>query len=240
MPMSCTSFLILFLPNSLPQYPNGHFQISGYPSPTENSFQQQLQNIRGRMMIFCFPSQILNVILAPQPLAKAALHLWPPIKGCQGDEKSGSPRCCTKATKSNPKLFQYCFEPGITRGTWLPYVTGTLRMQFISENWVWCMVDKPYHRANSHSSFRLITWFAVEIELCLRLRHTPNNGEITVKRRWLLCIRMAFPCTTHNIPEVNSMDMGGAIPNEREDRARIEVWLRKWEPLLWYLRSLKG
>ena len=50
------------------------------------------------------------------------------------------------------------------------------------ENWVWCMVDKLYHRATPHSSFRLIVRFVVEIVLCLRLRHTPNNWEITVQR----------------------------------------------------------
>ena len=35
-----------------------------------------------------------------------------------------------------------------------------------SENWVWCIVDKLYHRANPRSSFRPIARFVVEIQ-CL-------------------------------------------------------------------------
>ena len=35
---------------------------------------------------------------------------------------------------------------------------------FFSENWVWYMVNKLYHRANLHSSFRPIVRFVVEIQ----------------------------------------------------------------------------
>ena len=36
-------------------------------------------------------------------------------------KKSGIPLCSVIATKSNPKDFQYCFEPGIEHGTAVPY-----------------------------------------------------------------------------------------------------------------------
>ena len=31
------------------------------------------------------------------------------------------PSCCVIATKSNPKDFQYCFDPGMVHGTSVPY-----------------------------------------------------------------------------------------------------------------------
>jgi hypothetical protein len=42
-----------------------------------------------------------------------------------------------------------------------------------SENWVWYMVDKPYHRANPHSSFRPIARFTVELQRFVCDRATP-------------------------------------------------------------------
>ena len=44
---------------------------------------------------------------------------------------------------------------------------------FFSENRVWCMVDKLYHRANSHSSPRPITRFAEELQRFVCNRTTP-------------------------------------------------------------------
>ena len=42
-----------------------------------------------------------------------------------------------------------------------------------SENRVWCMVDKLYHRANSHSSPRLIARFTEELQCFVCDRATP-------------------------------------------------------------------
>ena len=55
--------------------------------------------------------------------------------------------------------------------------TLSVRYAIFSENRVWCMVDKPYHRANSRSSFRPIVRFAVEPQSFVCDRATPPTIE---------------------------------------------------------------
>ena len=78
------------------------------------------------------------------------------------------------------------------------YVTGfgkTLRMGFFSENWVWCMVDKLYHRV------RPIVHFIVKIQHFVCDPTTPSVIE-KLRSKALLCTRKAFPHTTRE-PEIN-------------------------------------
>ena len=65
------------------------------------------------------------------------------------------------------------------------------------------MLDKLYHRANLHSSFKLIhcALCCGDTALCLQSCHTPNNREI-YSLKALLCTRMAFPLTTRE-PEMD-------------------------------------
>ena len=115
-----------------------------------------------------------------------------------------------------------------------------------SENWVWCMVDKLYHRANPRSNLRPIVCLVVEIQRFVCDRATP---PIIDGLKVLLCTRMAFPHTIvtrksikwtwaepfemnvkieqEREPEINWMDLGGAVRNERKDQAR--VGFRCWQ-----------
>ena len=52
-----------------------------------------------------------------------------------------------------------------------------LCMRFFSENRIWCLVDKPYHRANWRSSFRPIARFAVELQSFVCDCATPSKIE---------------------------------------------------------------
>ena len=82
------------------------------------------------------------------------------------------------------------------------------------------MVDKLYHGVNPRSSLRSITCFIVEIQ-----RFVCDHATRPISRNYglnaLLCTCMAFPHTTRD-PDLNKMDMGGAVRNERKDRARVE------------------
>ena len=53
----------------------------------------------------------------------------------------------------------------------------TLCMRFFSENRLWCMVDKPYHRANLRSSLRPIAHFAVDLQCFVCNCATPLTIE---------------------------------------------------------------
>ena len=87
-----------------------------------------------------------------------------------------------------------------------------------SENWVWCKVDKLYHRANPRSSLRSIACFVVEIQRFVCDRATP---PIIEKLRSNGCTRMAFPHTTVTRKSIK-WTLGGAVRNEHKDRARVE------------------
>ena len=65
------------------------------------------------------------------------------------------------------------------------------------------MLDKLYHRANLHSSFKPIHYELRCGDTAFRLQscHTPNNREI-YSLKALLCMCMAFPHTTRE-PETD-------------------------------------
>ena len=70
------------------------------------------------------------------------------------------------------------------------------------------MVDKLYHRANLHSSFKPITHFAVEIQRFVCNRATPPIIEIL----WSKGIALHVYAVLHTMcePEINYMALGGA------------------------------
>ena len=64
--------------------------------------------------------------------------------------------------------------------------------------------------------------FIVEIQRFVCDRATPPIIEkYYYGLKALLCTRMAFLHTTRD-PEINQMDLGGAVRNEGKDRARAE------------------
>ena len=73
------------------------------------------------------------------------------------------------------------------------------------------MVDKPYHRANSHSSFRLIVHFAVELQSFVCDRTTPPTIE---KLRSKGVAMHAFSISIYYEYTRSQMDLGGAVQNE--------------------------
>ena len=75
--------------------------------------------------------------------------------------------------------------------------------------------DKLYHRASSRSSLRPIVRLVVEIQCLVCDRATPPIIE-KFGLKALLCTCMAFPHTARD-PEINYMDLGGAVQNERKD-----------------------
>ena len=69
------------------------------------------------------------------------------------------------------------------------YVEFSLKMEFDA------YFDKLYNRANLRSSLRPIGHFTVELQCFVCDRATPPIIE-KLQSKALLCLRMAFPCTT--------------------------------------------
>ena len=87
--------------HSLPQCPKGHFLISKYPLPIENTFQQQseysvCEPTGWRSSIFLAISSMSRSLgIVP---VKAVCTCGYPSKVVRVTKKSGRPRCCMKAT----------------------------------------------------------------------------------------------------------------------------------------------
>ena len=80
------------------------------------------------------------------------------------------------------------------------YVTGfgkTLCMFFFPEIHVWCMLDKPCHRANSCSSPRLIAHFTEELQRFICNRTTPP----IIEKLWsqMHCYKHAYGISVYYI-----------------------------------------
>ena len=88
-------------------------------------------------------------------------------------------------------------------------------------DFVKCICDKLYHRANTCSSFRLTVYLVVKIQRFVCDRATPSVIKKLLFKGVLLCTRMAIPHTTRE-SEINYMDLCGAARNERKDQARVE------------------
>ena len=82
------------------------------------------------------------------------------------------------------------------------------------------MVDKLYHRANPRSSLRPIVCLVVEIQRFVCDRATPPIME---KLRSKGVAMHAYGVSAYyRDPEINYLDLGGAVRNECKDRARVE------------------
>ena len=104
------------------------------------------------------------------------------------------------------------------------YVTGfgkTLRTWFFFEIWVWCMVDKPYHRANSCSSFRPIAHFTVDLQSFVCDHATP---PIIKKLRSKGVAMHAYDFSVYYVYTRSQLNGPGWNCLKWPWRSRVEFW----------------